>query len=452
MQNNQLTGMLPSTMGNFSNLHELDLNNNALSGVIPDLLWSLNLSVLSMRNNNLIGSVPQHLCDKHMGLDSLSWFSRPKIQCDCCVTQTTYEGPDGCLGVELNIVFDKTFDWQNSWSLEDKATSTSIIKSEEPDYYDTFLRDPLRNVKTCISPTNCFDLTTDGDGSYEVFVDNQRIYGPGAHTLISFGYSSEVGRISLYQCSSVQQLCHTDYDMSQSQSTLSRKLDHVLGMPGRKYVVLEFSNRKSAVHRAACSAAAMSAEKLTMELQFDGRVYQRYVLLLLHYGNGAWSGSWPGGIPTDTDACDWNGVQCNDQGFIVTLDLNKQNLSGTLPQELGGLKSLELLSLYENNLSGTIPSSFENLENLRNLSLSNNEFTGRLPSSLPPNIEVLKVDHNFLGGPVPPKIGQLESLGKIKEQQCIEHITIQNDAISHTFKIKSIIMYCRNALVASQYV
>lgn len=41
------------------------------------------------------------------------------------------------------------------------------------------------------------------------------------------------------------------------------------------------------------------------------------------------------------------------------------NLVGTIPAELGGLKSLISLDLYHNNLTGPIPPSLSKLSNLR---------------------------------------------------------------------------------------
>ncbi|PQP99042.1 somatic embryogenesis receptor kinase 2 [Prunus yedoensis var. nudiflora] len=42
----------------------------------------------------------------------------------------------------------------------------------------------------------------------------------------------------------------------------------------------------------------------------------------------------------------------------------KNNIQGTIPAELGNLKSLISLDLYNNNISGTIPSSLGKLKSL----------------------------------------------------------------------------------------
>ncbi|XP_042486883.1 receptor like protein 27-like [Macadamia integrifolia] len=55
---NNLTGKIPFSLCNASNLGILDLSNNQLSGVIPTCLASSNLGVLNLENNKLHGPIP----------------------------------------------------------------------------------------------------------------------------------------------------------------------------------------------------------------------------------------------------------------------------------------------------------------------------------------------------------------------------------------------------------
>ena len=69
MHDNQLIGSIPSELGNLLNLIELSLGDNLLTGTIPKELGNLiNLSFLSLINNQLIGSIPVEL----EGLNNLS--------------------------------------------------------------------------------------------------------------------------------------------------------------------------------------------------------------------------------------------------------------------------------------------------------------------------------------------------------------------------------------------
>lgn len=58
--------------------------------------------------------------------------------------------------------------------------------------------------------------------------------------------------------------------------------------------------------------------------------------------------------------------------IYTSLDLSKNQLSGDVPDSIGGLKSLKLLSISLNKLSGRTPISFGDLESLESLDLSHN--------------------------------------------------------------------------------
>ncbi|VFQ60334.1 unnamed protein product [Cuscuta campestris] len=105
------------------------------------------------------------------------------------------------------------------------------------------------------------------------------------------------------------------------------------------------------------------------------------------------------------DPCMWSGIHCDD-GKVQVLDLNGQDLKGTIapklgnlshlkmlvlsknhfsgviPQEIGQLEMLEVLDLRDNNLSGSIPAQIGGLQLLRSLLLCNNNFEGSIPSEI----------------------------------------------------------------------
>ncbi|WVZ51116.1 hypothetical protein U9M48_002292 [Paspalum notatum var. saurae] len=68
-------------------------------------------------------------------------------------------------------------------------------------------------------------------------------------------------------------------------------------------------------------------------------------------------------------------------GFdLFTLNLSWNHLTGDIPNNIGIMKSLESLDLSRNKLSGEIPGSISNLTFLGYLDLSYNNLTGRVPS------------------------------------------------------------------------
>ena len=60
--------------------------------------------------------------------------------------------------------------------------------------------------------------------------------------------------------------------------------------------------------------------------------------------------------------------------------LNRNQLSGVIPSQLGSLSNLEYLSLSVNELSGAIPPELGNLTILRWVYLSSNQLTGCVPA------------------------------------------------------------------------
>ena len=115
---------------------------------------------------------------------------------------------------------------------------------------------------------------------------------------------------------------------------------------------------------------------------------------------------------TNTPIGQWHGVTTDGNGRVTSLDLNDNQLSGTIPTQLGNLANLEELLLTRNQLTGTIPTWLGNLANLEELYLWENELTGTIPSELDSlsNLELLSLSSNQLTGEIPPELGSLSNL------------------------------------------
>ena len=111
----------------------------------------------------------------------------------------------------------------------------------------------------------------------------------------------------------------------------------------------------------------------------------------------------------------WYGIGTDASGRVEQLSLSQNELSGTIPVELGNLTNLQRLSLWNNELSGTIPVELGNLTNLQRLSLWNNELSGTIPVELGnlTSLRSLYLWSNELSGAIPAELGNLTSLQQL---------------------------------------
>jgi len=99
----------------------------------------------------------------------------------------------------------------------------------------------------------------------------------------------------------------------------------------------------------------------------------------------------------------WHGVTTNSAGRVVALNLRANNLSDSIPSDIGDLSALTRLDLSGNRLNGEIPAALGNLSNLTHLDLSANLLSGGVPAALDSlsNLRRLSLDTNVLSGMLP---------------------------------------------------
>ena len=90
--------------------------------------------------------------------------------------------------------------------------------------------------------------------------------------------------------------------------------------------------------------------------------------------------------------------------FLVVLQLCYNQLTGSIPTQLGSLKKLSVLALQSNQLAGAIPASLGDLGMLVRVDLSFNRLFGSIPMRLADvvSLEVFDIRNNTLSGKIPP--------------------------------------------------
>ena len=124
--------------------------------------------------------------------------------------------------------------------------------------------------------------------------------------------------------------------------------------------------------------------------------------------------SWTECSDKRNDPCSCKGVlarvSCSEPDFNF-IQLNSNNLNGTLPDSIGNINEIAFLQIMSNdNLRGPIPSSLGKLTS-HALSLADNHLTGTIPSALgniTPYISggqvTVTLNNNNLTGSIPPSV------------------------------------------------
>jgi len=108
----------------------------------------------------------------------------------------------------------------------------------------------------------------------------------------------------------------------------------------------------------------------------------RAALSQLYHSTGGpnWDdkGNW---MDFDTDPCDgdWDGLSASSDK-IVKMQLNQNDLCGTIPTEIGLLTDLTDIRLHKNSLTGTIPTQVGMLTKVKLMRMDVNSLSGPIPS------------------------------------------------------------------------
>ena len=118
----------------------------------------------------------------------------------------------------------------------------------------------------------------------------------------------------------------------------------------------------------------------------------------------------------------WPNILCDENGHVVSLNLNDPGIKGSLPPEIGNLPYLTSLNMggpyVDCHFTGSLPEEIGNLTNLKRLQMDNCPFEGRLPESLGnlSNLEWLYIARceKLAPSPIPSWIGNLTKLKLIQ--------------------------------------
>jgi hypothetical protein len=137
---------------------------------------------------------------------------------------------------------------------------------------------------------------------------------------------------------------------------------------------------------------------------------ERYTMAVFYYAtnDGSWtrSDNWL----SSASVCDWYGITCNSNSsssiqHVTEIRLPNNNVTGSLPPELGALREMSYFDVFLNKLNGVIPvASLQQWTSLIMFNIENNTLAGGTAFDLlhtMHKIESFRTSFNYLTGTVP---------------------------------------------------
>ena len=374
---NRLTGGIPVELGQLTKLKILNLFRNQLSGGIPVELSQLtNLEVLRLyRNPSLTGPLPQEFTR----LSSL--YSLIIIYTQLCVPSTSdFEAwllkieekyINSCERIvtdrDVLVALYEATDGPN-WT-----NNTNWMSDEPLDQWFGVATNTVGRVEQLILENN--NLTGRIPGDLGNLVD-LRILTLGDNPSLKGRLPDQLVDLSLevFLLDGTQLCASGDVEF---QSWLDSISQHSMVVPCRFTIISDREVLTKFYHTT------------------DGPNWQN-------------SENWLSDAPLES----WYGVRTDQNGRVVELNLNRNNLTGSIIPEFGNLTRLGWLNLLSNNLSGSIPAELGHLTNLIILNFSRNSLSGSIPAELGElsNLSSLNLGSNQLSGSIPAELGNLTLL------------------------------------------
>ena len=417
LRENRLSGSLPSSLGNLTNLQRLDLYDNELWGAFPRSLGNLtNLTYLNLGDNELSGSLPSSLGNltnlQQLGLfDNKLSGGLPSSLGNLTRLEELWLKGNASLDGELppSLV--------NLTNLQTLRLEDTQLCAPTDDVFQAWLDgiESKRGVRDCVygEPSTAIVLSvnpqaiSEDAGETEITVTatlDERALSEDTPVILSIGTAGTATR---------------DVDYSASFRRLVIPADEIVG--STVLVVAptddaEVEDDETIVLIGAVDGLMGDEAAITIiDNDETPDNPDRAVLVALYEATNG--DNWTNNTNwlSDRPLGEWYGVTTDRNGRVTRLGLYQNALSGSLPSSLGNLTDLQVLQLSSNELSGTLPSALGNLNNLREMWLQGNQFSGSLPSVLGDltNLQVLSLYSNELSGTLPSALGNLTNLREL---------------------------------------
>ena len=306
VSNNKLTGIIPDSICNATNIQVLDLSNNGLTGTIPSCLIERidTLGVLNLQGNNFSGSIP----------DSFS------VDCSLRTIDFNANSIEGQVPKSL----------ANCNSLEILNLGSNKIMDEFPCFLMNIstLRVLVLGSNKFYGPIGC--ASTNGTSSVLQIVDL-------AHNNFS-------GKLPIPWLRKSVALIANESDAQTKLNLLNFEF-FVSNQPMNYMDAITVTSKghNMEIHKILTIFTYVDLSSNNFQDSIPEEIGKLQGLYTLNLSNNALTGEIPSSI--------------GNMRILESLDLSRNNLSGTIPTSLGELSFLSYLDLSFNHLFGRIPQS-----------------------------------------------------------------------------------------------
>jgi len=139
---------------------------------------------------------------------------------------------------------------------------------------------------------------------------------------------------------------------------------------------------------------------------------QRYVLAIVYYEQGGTKWSRSANWLSEKNACEWEGVECNENMNVRILNLDQNQVTGQLSDAPTLLNAIEAYFAINNNLVGSIPDAYFSDNSLRYLDFAGNALSGGFTSNISEDTKLQSINFAFnkMNGSIPREISDIAGL------------------------------------------
>ncbi|GJZ64608.1 leucine-rich repeat-containing protein [Tanacetum coccineum] len=376
LSENKFSGVIPMSIGSLTKLKDLYLDSNKFSGVIPESIGSLTkLTWLRLSDNSFYGTIPREFGN----LTNLQYLHLYSLG-SCRVENLDWLSSLSSL--EVLYMDGTSLAKANNWV--NVIIGHNTLSGSIPPHVGC-----LRQLETLSLYNNNFS------GELPLSLKNCTKL-----SLLDLGANKLHGNIPVWIGKSFSRL----YALSlKSNNFFGAIPSQICQLASLQILDLSFNN----LHGTIPSCVNNLTSLVQKGLFSDHNVHQYHSFVdLTAYDDSYTESSDVDNSYIDHLMIEWQGKInefSSNLGFVKSIDLSSNTLTGQIPYEITDLQGLVVLNLSHNTLHGEILKDIGQMKELQTLDLSKNNLSGRLPSSMSQLnfLNFLDVSYNNLSGRIP---------------------------------------------------